>query len=236
MLYIYSDRKLVILIYTVIEICWTMLQIALQCNTFVIWGFAKWIKQNWSDWFVWPLWRHACRFVETRETIIWSMRPTEWRLITYLNSGMHRGILNIILTCFQYFIPICYGRIYVMLSELLYLQLKCLTFYTVLIVPASDLVTAWHNDPWTDVHDPWLGAEKNFKLVWRCHQLLSGFLAKGHLPRVSRQSRWSINNKNHNEMMLGAVHTSPGICLTAEENLSLETVWWRGCATSHRLK
>ena len=25
-------------------------------------------------------------------------------------------------------------------------------------------------------------------LVWRCHQLLSGFLAKGHLPRVSRRS------------------------------------------------
>ena len=23
--------------------------------------------------------------------------------------------------------------------------------------------------------------------MWRCHQLLSGFLAKGHLPRVSRQ-------------------------------------------------
>jgi hypothetical protein len=24
----------------------------------------------------------------------------------------------------------------------------------------------------------------SFKLVWRCHQLLSVFLAKGHLPRV----------------------------------------------------
>ena len=31
--------------------------------------------------------------------------------------------------------------------------------------------------------------QKNFKLVWRCHQLLSGFIAKDHLPRVSRQSR-----------------------------------------------
>ena len=26
-----------------------------------------------------------------------------------------------------------------------------------------------------------------FKLVWRCHQLLSGFLIKGHLPQMSRQ-------------------------------------------------
>jgi hypothetical protein len=30
--------------------------------------------------------------------------------------------------------------------------------------------------------------QRSFKLVWRCHQLLSGFLTKGHLLRVSRQS------------------------------------------------
>ena len=40
--------------------------------------------------------------------------------------------------------------------------------------------------------EQWAAAKKSFKLVWRCHQLLSGFLAKGHLPRVSRQSRWSL--------------------------------------------
>ena len=34
--------------------------------------------------------------------------------------------------------------------------------------------------------------QESFKLVWRCHQLLSGFLAKGHLPRVLRQSRRSL--------------------------------------------
>ena len=34
--------------------------------------------------------------------------------------------------------------------------------------------------------------QKSFKLMWRCHQLLSGFLAKGHLPRVTRQSRQSL--------------------------------------------
>ena len=37
--------------------------------------------------------------------------------------------------------------------------------------------------------ETWAATKKNFQLVWRCHQLLSGFLAKGHLPRVSRQSR-----------------------------------------------
>ena len=36
--------------------------------------------------------------------------------------------------------------------------------------------------------EPWPAARKSFKLVSWCHQLLSGFLAKGHLPQVSRQS------------------------------------------------
>ena len=68
---------------------------------------------------------------------------------------------------------------------------------------------------------------KCFTLVWRCHQLLSGFLAKGHLLQVSRQS---ANDKGDNEMILGTVHRCPGICLTGEENLSSETVC-EGCAT-----
>ena len=54
----------------------------------------------------------------------------------------------------------------------------------------------------------------------RCHQLLSGFLAKVHLPRVSRQSRLSANDKRGNEMVPGALHRSLGICLIAEETLS----------------
>ena len=36
-------------------------------------------------------------------------------------------------------------------------------------------------------------SQKIFKLVWWCHQLLSWFLAKGHLPRVSLQSFLSAN-------------------------------------------
>ena len=40
--------------------------------------------------------------------------------------------------------------------------------------------------------EPWAAAKKNFQLVWRYHQLVSGFLAKGHLPRVSHQSHQSL--------------------------------------------
>ena len=43
---------------------------------------------------------------------------------------------------------------------------------------------------------------KSFKLMRRCHQLLSGFLANDYLPRLS-----------DNEMIPGAVHRSPGIYL-----------------------
>ena len=41
--------------------------------------------------------------------------------------------------------------------------------------------------PWSHGLQP-KKKKKNFKLVWRCYHLLSGFLAKGHLPRGSRQS------------------------------------------------
>ena len=62
-------------------------------------------------------------------------------------------------------------------------------------------------------HLPYSCGQKNFQLLWRCHQLLSGFLAKESVTSVA-------NNKGDNEMILGAVDISPGICLTAEENLS----------------
>ena len=57
--------------------------------------------------------------------------------------------------------------------------------------------------------------QKIFKLVWWCHNLLSAFLAKGHLPRVSSQS---VNDKGDNEKIPGVVHRYPGSFLTAEEN------------------
>ena len=60
--------------------------------------------------------------------------------------------------------------------------------------------------------------KKIFMLLYRCHQILSGFLAKGHFPRVSYQSRLSANDKDDSKMISGAEHRSPGICLIAEEN------------------
>ena len=37
--------------------------------------------------------------------------------------------------------------------------------------------------------------------MWQRYQLLSGFLANGHLPRVTFQSRLSANDKGDNEGM-----------------------------------
>ena len=60
-------------------------------------------------------------------------------------------------------------------------------------------------------------SQKNFTLVWRYHQFLSGFLVKGHMPQVSRHSCLSANNMDDNEMIPRAAHRSPGIPLAAEE-------------------
>ena len=51
--------------------------------------------------------------------------------------------------------------------------------------------------------EPWAAA-KNFQLAWRCHQLLSGFLVKDHLSRVSCQSRRSL--------MIRVIMKYPGGC------------------------
>ena len=59
--------------------------------------------------------------------------------------------------------------------------------------------------------------QKNFKLVWWCHKLLSWFLAKGHLPRLSRQSRLLANGEGDNEMIPGVLYRSSGIYSMAEE-------------------
>ena len=37
-------------------------------------------------------------------------------------------------------------------------------------------------------------SQESFMLVCWCHQLLSGFLGKGHLPRVSRKSRLPVSD------------------------------------------
>ena len=51
----------------------------------------------------------------------------------------------------------------------------------------------------------------------RCDQLLFGFLSSGKLPRVSRESRLSANDKGDNEMITGPAHIYPDIYLTAKE-------------------
>jgi hypothetical protein len=51
--------------------------------------------------------------------------------------------------------------------------------------------------------ESWAADKQNFKLVGRCHHLLSGSQAKGHLPQVSRQSLLSANDKSDNGMMQG---------------------------------
>ena len=59
--------------------------------------------------------------------------------------------------------------------------------------------------------------KKSAMLVWRCHQLLYGFLNNGHLPRVLCQLRLS-KNKDDNDVKPGAVHRSFGNYLAVEEN------------------
>ena len=56
--------------------------------------------------------------------------------------------------------------------------------------------------------EPWAAA----KNASRSQQLLSEF----YLPRVSRQSRLSANNKGDIEMIPETVHRYPGIYLTGE--------------------
>ena len=55
---------------------------------------------------------------------------------------------------------------------------------------------------------PFVAYKKGFALVWRCYQLLAGFLAKGYLPRALGQSCLSGNVKSDNEVNLRAVNRS----------------------------
>ena len=78
--------------------------------------------------------------------------------------------------------------------------------------------------------EAWTAAKKT-QLLWRCHQLLSGFLGKGHLPRVPRQSRRSL-------MIRVIMKWSWGLCTDLlafalqlrkiPENLSWRTVYMKG--------
>ena len=77
--------------------------------------------------------------------------------------------------------------------------------------------------------------KKSLVLVWRWQQLLDGFLTKGHLFRVSRQS---ADDKDDNGIILGSVHRSHSICPTTGKprKTSARMPSNKGCAASHRLK
>ena len=59
--------------------------------------------------------------------------------------------------------------------------------------------------------------QKILKLLWGCHQSLTGCQVNDHLPRVSPKSRLSANEMDDNEMEPVAVHISPGIYFMAEK-------------------
>ena len=87
------------------------------------------------------------------------------------------------------------------------------------------------------VHGAMSCSQKSFKLVWRCHQLLFGFLTKGHLHRVSRQSLLSL--------MIGMI-MEWGLCTgllaftfqlrKTLENLSYETIYGPNGVPSHQMR
>ena len=73
------------------------------------------------------------------------------------------------------------------------------------------------NVPFTAcLHEAMGCVPKICKLMRRCHQLLSEFLINEHLPRLSRQSCLSVNDKS-DEMIPRAVYRTPGIYRTSEE-------------------
>ena len=75
------------------------------------------------------------------------------------------------------------------------------------------------------VYEAMRWGKKRLMLVWWCHQLLSGFLTKDPLIRVSCQSRLSSN-----DMIPGVVRRSHGILLTSRRP------YYESYTSSHRLK
>ena len=72
--------------------------------------------------------------------------------------------------------------------------------------------------------------QKSFKLLWRCHQLVSGFLVNGHLSEFTSVTCQLMISVIMNDIW--AVHRSPGIYLKVEENSGkpqLAERRWRLC-------
>ena len=89
------------------------------------------------------------------------------------------------------FINYSSAYIYIYNEEILYLQ----TISRYMVEARVDAFCSFHvieEEEKEDVHGAIGRDQKSFKLVWWCHQLLSGFLGKGNLPPVSRQSSRSL--------------------------------------------
>ena len=87
--------------------------------------------------------------------------------------------------------------------------------------------------------EPWAAAKK--KLLVCVAVPPAPVLVPSQRPlSLSVKSISSVaNDKGDNEMVPGAVHRSPGICLTAEENSGKPQagdLLMKGCADKHRLK
>ena len=121
-------------------------------------------------------------------------------------------------------------------------------------------ITSSHNLSWKCTHLPWFHCCKESilkDLFLQCEPVVPGAMGCGQKKLLvsvvvppapvrvpsqrqfaPHQSHWSLMIGDK-EMILGAVHRSSGIALQLRkplENLSQETIWWRGCVTSHRLK
>ena len=86
--------------------------------------------------------------------------------------------------------------------------------------------------------EPWTAAKKAFSQCGGATSSCPGSQPKALAPSVASVTS-VVNNKGDNEMILGAVHRSPGICLTVKENprkLQLGGHLIKGCETNHRLK
>ena len=120
-------------------------------------------------------------------------------------------------------------------------------------ISASPLITMYHLDLHIlkcilkENHHILLSKPFNYSLFsmepWAVAKKLSVSVVVPPAPvRVPSQSLLApnvANDKGGNEMILGVVHRSPGICLTAEENPrkpQLRNRLMKGCANSHRLK
>ena len=75
--------------------------------------------------------------------------------------------------------------------------------------------------------------QKSFMQVWWSHELPSGFLANGNLPKVSGLS----DEKGNKEVKPETAHSPPDLCLTNEENPGKHVKkQFEDCATSHHPK